>query len=518
MSIINFSSFYESQKNYFFEFEFGGKKYNFQGNVLKETVGPVVDFLYENGYKFEGPLHTSFSKKLVTMDEIIQSSWASRIKKGQFYNLKKTDKYIGIGSNILPTLEFVKLMLVNFGVDESTIKWSGFQTGPTVDEDDLTLVDTVSKKMTFIEAAQLILKQNDNTPMSANEIWEQIEDLDLVKTKSVNPSHTLNANILAYSDNSNVSKKYKNKLFHVVSTNPAMFILINPENEIQPDSEDDEFDLESPTKTSAFTLPEEDDVLLGDILPFTHFRGVQSQEEREKVKSTEPIEPVDNPFRQSVCILGKSGRGKSTTIDNMLESYSNMKYDFIIPTASTTGLLAQFSPTSGKTGGGGYIPSRLGKMIMDARNNPKILYTAVFDECHKASIIEMINDELLQCISTERNKGNRFISLDTETESLFSGLKDYRGNLLLPDNFGFIFLSSKPDVITSNDDFFRRVNIYILKKVDDYDSIDYLDMVRETGKDKNGKPTYRLNEEYFIFVEGKSKEDIQQIEKLNDEE
>ena len=61
--------------------------------------------------------------------------------------------------------------------------------------------------------------------------------------------------------------------------------------------------------------------------------------------------------------------------------------------------------------------------------------------------------------------------------------------------------------------------IYILKKVDDYDSIDYLDMVRETGeKDKNGKPTYRLNEEYFTFVEGKSKEDIQQIEKLNDEE
>ena len=37
-----------------------------------------------------------------------------------------------------------------------------------------------TQKMTFIEAAQLILKQNDNTPMSANEIWEQIEDLDLV--------------------------------------------------------------------------------------------------------------------------------------------------------------------------------------------------------------------------------------------------------------------------------------------------------------------------------------------------
>jgi hypothetical protein len=272
------------------------------------------------------------------------------------------------------------------------------------------------------------------------------------------------------------------------------------------------------TKYDSETIPEPEEEIqkFSNLFP-SSFKAVQAQEEREKVKSTEPIEPADNPFMQSVCILGSSGRGKSTTIDNMLEKYAGMKYDFIIPTASTTGLLAQFSP-SGKEGKGGYIPSRLGKMIMDAHNEPGTLYTAVFDECHKASIIEMINDELLQCISTKRNEGKRFISLDTETESLFSGLKDYRGNLLLPDNFGFIFLSSKPDVITSNDDFFRRVNIYILKKVK-YSDIDYSNMVNKTEEvDENGKPTYQLNEEYFIFVEGKSKEDIQQIEKLNDEE
>ena len=44
-------------------------------------------------------------------------------------------------------------------------------------------------------------------------------------------------------------------------------------------------------------------------------------------------------------------------------------------------------------------------------------------------------------------------------------------------------------------------------------------MVNKTEEvDENGKPTYQLNEEYFIFVKGKSKLDIQQIEKLNDEE
>lgn len=501
------------------------------GDNSVEVFKDVCDWLYKNGYDFKSD--NIGGRKIYTIEEIEEN----KFPLGRFHKISTSDMYIPttMTGNISARLRNLITMLTQFGIEESSIKSEDFETTSRIkkfgeietDEEDLdpdddshTELSLVKPdiKMTFIEAAQLILKQNDNQLMSAREIWDEIEEQDLVETKGTTPCATLNAEMLSYSDNTNISRKKKVKLFTIVSTNPAIFILINPENEIQPASEDDELDLELPTKTSTFTLPE-DDALLGDILPFTHFRGVQSQEEREKVKSTEPIEPVNNPFMQAVCILGKSGRGKSTTIDNMLESYPNMEYDFIIPTASTTGLLSQFSPTSGKTGGGGYIPSRLGKMIMDARNNPEILYTAVFDECHKASIIEMINDELLQCISTERNKGNRFISLDTETESLFSGLKDYRGNLLLPDNFGFIFLSSKPDVITSNDDFFRRVNIYILKKVNDYDSIDYLDMVRETGeKDKNGKPTYRLNEEYFTFVEGKSKEDIQQIEKLNDEE
>ena len=506
--MFKFSEFInESIKEYYISFEYNDEKVEFKSTIFRKIYTDTILWLYENGYKFD---ENVVGRKLYKKSEISKSY----LNKGLLYQIPNEDLYMIVNVGNEQSIKYAIVMLKRFGVDSETIKTNCLKSSN--DEDIVDIGDDSddfeTEKMTFIEAAQLILKQNDNTPMSANEIWEQIEDLDLVETSGVTPWASLLTIMLKSSDNGNVAKKYKTKLFHIVSESPVMFILINAEQEVQPASEDDELDLDLPTRASAFTLPED------EVFPFTHFRGVQSQEEREKVKSTEPIEPVDNPFRQSVCILGKSGRGKSTTIDNMLESYPNMKYDFIIPTASTTGLLAQFSPTSGKTGGGGYIPSRLGKMIMDARNNPEILYTAVFDECHKASIIEMINDELLQCISTERNKGNRFISLDTETESLFSGLKDYRGNLLLPDNFGFIFLSSKPDVITSNDDFFRRVNIYILKKVDDYGSIDYLDMVRETGKDKNGKPTYRLNEEYFIFVEGKSKEDIQQIEKLNDEE
>jgi hypothetical protein len=204
-----------------------------------------------------------------------------------------------------------------------------------------------------------------------------------------------------------------------------------------------------------------------------------------------------NPFKQSICVLGKSGRGKTVTIENILESIPNMEYEFIIPTASTTNLLAQYSPSSNK-----YVQSRLGKLIMSASNNPDKLYTAVFDECHKSNLIEMINDELLQCISLYRNNGKRFISLDDETGELYNGLEKYRGNLLLPNNFGFIFLSSKPDVIIQNSDFFNRVDVYVLVK----------------------QPRQNVtldNPEYFVPVGDrktgmKTLEDIDEIRDLND--
>ena len=182
--------------------------------------------------------------------------------------------------------------------------------------------------------------------------------------------------------------------------------------------------------------------------------------ENTDVKKYDVFESTKNsPFMQSICILGKSGRGKTVTVENILTSIPNMVYEFIIPTASTTNLLAQYSPASGR-----YIPSRLGKLIMKAHSDPGTLYTAVFDECHKSNLIEMINDELLQCISLYRNNRKRFISLDDETSSLYEGLSTHAGNLLIPDNFGFIFLSSKPDVIIQNSDFFNRVDIYVLVK------------------------------------------------------
>jgi hypothetical protein len=106
-------------------------------------------------------------------------------------------------------------------------------------------------------------------------------------------------------------------------------------------------------------------------------------------------------------------------------------------------------------------------MILNAYENPTQLFTAVFDECHKSNVIEMINDELLQAISTKRNAGRRFISLDDDTAELYPGVEKHRGNILMSDNLGFIFISSKPDVIIHNDDFFNRLEIVQLKSYEE---------------------------------------------------
>lgn len=236
-------------------------------------------------------------------------------------------------------------------------------------------------------------------------------------------------------------------------------------NEMLDDNNEDQYlsdeeledDLEDPNKYN-FRLKRfkasqaQEERPIGDI---KKFKAIQAQEEREDF-----FNYSKNSFSQAICVLGESGSGKSTTIDNILDK-SNNNYQYIIPSASTTGLLSQYSPSSG------YIPSRLGNMIESAYKNPKSLYTAVFDECHKTNIIEMINDELLQAISKNRNRGVRFISLDEDTKNLYPSAKfDKRGNILIPDNLGFIFISSNARVISGNPDFFNRVDLVEITESD----------------------------------------------------
>ena len=169
-------------------------------------------------------------------------------------------------------------------------------------------------------------------------------------------------------------------------------------------------------------------------------------------------ESTQNSDKESsaICVLGKSGAGKTYRIEKTLE-IENHVAEIIIPSSSTTNLLVQY--TQGK-----YVLSRLGKFILAANSDKKKCYTVVFDECHK--YIEMINDELLQCISTKRNDGLRFISLDPVTDELFEELPEKNGRRIISENLGFIFISSKEEFIKNNSDFYNRVDVITIDKSD----------------------------------------------------
>lgn len=291
-------------------------------------------------------------------------------------------------------------------------------------EDDENFIE---KKMTFLVASQHVLKQNGNIPMNANEIWEEIKKHNLVNTTGLTPWDTINAQMILSSINTSAKGKKKNSIFKIVDgTKPYKFILLNPDN-IQ-------------------NVPDEDEI--------------EDTVENIEKSAINPFggESMNNSNRESsaICVLGKSGAGKTYRIEKTLNKENHIS-EIIIPSSSTTNLLVQY--TQGK-----YVLSRLGKFILAANSDKTKCYTVVFDECHK--YIEMINDELLQCISTKRNDGLRFISLDPVTDELFEELPEKNGRRIISENLGFIFISSKEEVIKNNSDFYNRVDVITIDKSD----------------------------------------------------
>lgn len=605
--MLKFQDFIFENKSYRISFDYEGENLDFNSSTRKGIYTSIIDWLYKNGYNFKG---TSLSDKILNLDEVKKLVSSSRTYRlDHFHNINNSGNYIVMNAGFDQLMANVVKMLSDMGVSKNNITIS---KGDDKNVVDANKTEKSNIKMTFMEAAQYVLKNNNNNPMTGFEIWEQAENL--VKTSGKTPWDSMNAQMILYSENSTAKGKKKNSLFRIIEgTKPYKFVLINPDLEVQsiPDEEnkyyllgaynknnpeiskqyidggywlngfavagldtlkekvneipvgakvaikssyvknkvnpvilikargivtknyndgtridvdwekdfkpfeiirndvgayrqtlhdisnkqehidliwnkeDDEledfelkpfgkfpqpFDVESElSKAQAQAQAQSDDVKF-----FKNFRAVQAEEEIEDF-----YDYVKNPFMQAICVLGESGAGKSTTVDNILQK-SGHNYQFIIPSASTTGLLSQFSPSDNS-----YIPSRLGRMIELAYKNKDKMYTAVFDECHKTNIIEMINDELLQAISVNRNKGVRFISLDDDTRRLYPSTKeDKRGNILIPNNFGFIFISSNARVISGNPDFFNRVDLVELTKSQrSLQTVDDLNSLRKTESD-----------------------------------
>lgn len=423
-------TFESTTQDYYISFIYNDELISFESTIFRKIYTDTIHWLYTHGYKFD---ETVVGRKLFKKSDIPQTYQG----KGLVYDIPNTNYAIIVNVGNPQSISNLIKMLTRFGINPDTIKTYLNKT------DKIKTFKKSSNGMSFVDAAIQILK-DANTPLTSNKIWE--ESADLVKTSGLTPESSMKTILLKYCDNSSVASGYKTKYFHIIGDNPMTYWLIDRMDELQ------------------------------DI----------DQEPEDSTEET--IDVLVNPFQQSICVLGESGSGKSVTIENILENEVH-EFEFIIPSATTTNLLAQFSPSKS-----GYVPSRLGKMIIAAAQNPDKLYTAVFDEMHKSSVISMINDELLQCISTKRNNGVRFISLDDDTSELYNidDLEKSRGNIILPENFGFIFISSKPKVISNNPDFFNRVDIVILKHHDE-ETIDSSDELLDKVLDEVEKAKLASN-------------------------
>ena len=201
----------------------------------------------------------------------------------------------------------------------------------------------------------------------------------------------------------------------------------------------------------------------------------------EETLTLEPV-PVKNPFAQALCIIGDSGVGKSTRIQKTLKT-AHHKALFVILDNMWQHILLDYSPSDRQ-----YVPTKIGHFIKNAFEDKSNCYTIVIDECHKN--LEIINDALLQAISLERNGGVRFLSLNSLIDKQFDYLPEENGNRLLPDNLGFVFVSSKNNIIEGNDDLKNRIKIVELTPTDREDetySIGYL--LSKIKKEEDGEYT-----------------------------
>jgi hypothetical protein len=182
---------------------------------------------------------------------------------------------------------------------------------------------------------------------------------------------------------------------------------------------------------------------------------IEYKDEPNDISSVE-VKRVVNPFGSkeetaAICVTGDTGTGKSYRVEKTLTS-NDHKFIFEILDPTSTGLLTQYQS-------GTYVRNNVGDFIIDAQNDPGNFYTIVLDECHKDGFIDRINAELLQCLSSKRNDGLRYFQTNKVTDCLFSDLEKQNGRRIVPDNVGFILITSKPDIIHGNDDIKNRVDV-----------------------------------------------------------
>ena len=196
----------------------------------------------------------------------------------------------------------------------------------------------------------------------------------------------------------------------------------------------------------------------------TDYKSVQSQEENEPAVRNpfggESRESGDEFNSSALFVVGTSGAGKSTRILSLLRKNGHRLILIGAENAPSPNLLLDYDQNEG------YVPSDIAEFIISAKNDPTHFYTIVFDECHE--YIDEIKRSILHAISTKRGE-KRFFGVRKSVRNFFEDLDTYEStSKVIPDNVGFIFISSKPDVFEYHADFMGRVDKVEVKREDPY--------------------------------------------------
>jgi len=208
----------QGEDSYWTELTFGhnGEEVTISGGSRIKFWTNMVDWLYKSGYTFPEEYHNTTWRKIYTKSDmeiaISTPSPRGRIyNRSNFHKISDSDKFIMrcSGNSVL---RFSKRMLELFGCKliEKPTKLENVEN------------------FTFVDAAKFVLKENNNIPMSAKEIWDEIVRLDLkLNSTGKTPQATLNTSLLHNSSNSNTSHKVKNPIFEVISDGTNKFVLKN---------------------------------------------------------------------------------------------------------------------------------------------------------------------------------------------------------------------------------------------------------------------------------------------------
>jgi hypothetical protein len=198
------------------------------GNLIKNKIGDCKMHIWDfDGARFQGQEWCCllfYNKDLKTHSDGMQLwiSFKDNLVEYGVCDHSKGNKEVDIVYPFDPIL----LPISDFNLDEF---YQFIEDHKNVILNDINANTITSKNEdhTFISASIQVLKDFENKPMSAKEIWDYIEKLGIYKTTGKTPSASLNTILSGSSINSNNSNKSKRLIFECVGEKPIKYRLLN---------------------------------------------------------------------------------------------------------------------------------------------------------------------------------------------------------------------------------------------------------------------------------------------------